>query len=267
MRLLEKAPLRRGFLFSGVAWLGGPKGFNSGQNGPRLGLEGRDDVINRNWARGPVQRLEPISAEEMVLVFLKAEVDSGFYGPDVVRLCQQHGWDRRLIDDGDLANEIENGRRRQLLAEWRGWGKNTMLFRDFPTDVSWHRARLSLSELGRAKYAAWPEWKRLTRLTMLVADGARNASNPYYASDVILVHVPAIAEAVRAGESLPELIFVAEPGSDELVLVEGHKRATAYLLAIDDPTEELAAIVGTSPSIARWWWRPRFELSAAALRP
>jgi len=203
----------------------------------------------------------------MVLAFLRAEIDSGIYGSEVVRHLEQRGCDRRLIDDGDPANETENLRRRQLLAAWRGWGRNTMLFRDFPTDVSWYQARLTVSELGRAKYAAWDEWEKLTRMTMLVMDGANNAANPFYASENIRAHVPEIAAAIRAGAFLPELILVGKPDSDEIVLVEGHKRATAYVLAVEDPGEEVAAIVGTSPSIAVWCgWRPRFELSFAGLR-
>jgi hypothetical protein len=56
---------------------------------------------------------------------------------------------------------------------------------------------------------------------------------------------------VRNGASFPELILVSEPDSDELVLLEGHKRATAYVRALD-PEVELEVIVGSSPQIAGW---------------
>jgi hypothetical protein len=47
---------------------------------------------------------------------------------------------------------------------------------------------------------------------------------------------------------------------DELVLLEGHKRATAYMCGLG-PQIELAALIGTSVSIEDWagWSEEAFE--------
>jgi|SRR5262245_30030882 len=203
----------------------------------------------------PLRRLGPISNDAMVLAFLKAEVDSRLYGARVRGLCERRGRDRRLIDEPDLADVEANQLRRDVLGDFRGFGRDALLFANFPADVAWSRARLSVHELGETKYAGWPNWVKLTHGTRLVAEGAKNAVNPFYASEELRKHVPAIEEAWRAGVRFPELIFVGRPDFEELVLLEGHKRATAYVRVLD-PADELEVILGSSEEIDRWrGWR------------
>jgi hypothetical protein len=191
----------------------------------------------------------------MVLAFLKAEVDSRLYGATVRRFCERRGRDRRLIDEGDLADGEANCLRREILGDFRGFDRNALLFANFPPDVAWSRARLSVRELGDTKYAGWPNWVKLTHGTRLVAEGAKNAANPFYASEELRTHVPASEEALLAGARFPELILVGRTDSEELVLLEGHKRATAYVRTLD-PRDELEIILGSSEGIDRWrGWR------------
>jgi hypothetical protein len=59
-------------------------------------------------------------------------------------------------------------------------------------------------------------------------------------------NIKAVADDLRAGKRYPELIAVESEGGF-LILVEGHTRATAYVLArIAEPIE---AFVGSSPQI------------------
>jgi len=63
-----------------------------------------------------------------------------------------------------------------------------------------------------------------------------------------------IVAGLEQGRLFPELIFVGTPGADpaQLVLVEGHKSATAYVYA--DKPAEIQALVGFSPGISNWYW-------------
>jgi len=62
-----------------------------------------------------------------------------------------------------------------------------------------------------------------------------------------------IANRVRAGETLPELIAVTGTGQhDRVVAVEGHARLTGYLLAEDALPGSIEIFLGRSPSVASW---------------
>ncbi len=61
------------------------------------------------------------------------------------------------------------------------------------------------------------------------------------------------ARAIDAGRQLVELIGVAnDPDASSLVLMEGHTRATAYLLARKPPAEVIV-LVGWSRSMEATW--------------
>jgi hypothetical protein len=204
-----------------------------------------------------VERGAPISDDVMVLAFLQAEVDSRVdrVAAAIQDFLRQHGCDRSLIDDADLADQEKNRIRRDVLGDLRGFSRNAYLFTNFPPDITWHRGRLTVAELAETKYAGWPEWVKLTHGTRVVKEGAQNTTNSFYASETIRVQVPAIAEACLAGARFPELILVGPPDFDELVLLEGHKRATSYVRALD-AADELDVIIGSSEGIERWrGWR------------
>jgi hypothetical protein len=188
----------------------------------------------------------------MILAFLRAEADSATYQDRLLGIMPEA---RALIEHSGLEREDVNAGRRLLLDCHRGYAGR--LFQGFPNDVDWHRARLTLDELGAAKYMNYPRWVVLSGRTRLIADGAKNVEKPWPpdADDTDPnPSILAIAEGVKKGESFPELIFVGEPEAppERWVLVEGHCRATAYVYAGIDA--EIEALVGFSPAIARWHW-------------
>ena len=60
-----------------------------------------------------------------------------------------------------------------------------------------------------------------------------------------------IVDALERGSSPAELILVGKPDVDGLVVLEGHKRATAYVIPFENP-DELDVIVGISARIEEW---------------
>jgi hypothetical protein len=199
-----------------------------------------------------VELLSETSENAMVLAFLRAELHSRKFALDLTQILVRHACSRALIENGDSANETENQLRREILGSWRGYQRNTFLFPGFPNDVHWNEARLTVPELGRAKYARFAPWGDLTDETLLVSDGAKNIGNVWLRDDPTN-DVLAIADELRAGRPpLEPLILVGAPGAgaDELVLLEGHKRATACV-CVGEP-EEVAGLVGFSGRISEW---------------
>jgi hypothetical protein len=196
--------------------------------------------------------LRPATEDEMVLAFLRAEIDSERY-----RQHYPHGGDvaevaHRLIEHPDLNDPLENGMRRGLL-RYRGYGLGQFLFAGLPDDLTWQRVELTLDELEQTKYADYPTWIELSGNTRRIGDGARNVGKLSPNEDPT-EHVLGIAAALEQGRPFPELIFVSLPNGQpgDLILFEGHSRATAYAYA--GKPDRLEALVGVSPNLARWRW-------------
>lgn len=190
----------------------------------------------------------PVNESQVVLAFLKAEVDSPRYRDNVMGLLKMFGLGRaKLIDDPDVDNDCCNALRRILLS-YRGFAQREFLFRGFPTVVSWRQVDLEPRDLSRLRYIRNPDWMAVSENTRqprrVIERMARGelGDNPGK-------HVLAIQERLRRGERLPELVAAEGPGTD-LILIEGHCRATAYVGM--DWRENIPMFLASSISMAQW---------------
>jgi hypothetical protein len=191
----------------------------------------------------------PAAADEMVLAFLKAEIDSPRFSDKYLDILSQSGLGRALlIDHADPGNPRDNRLRTALLQLVRGYGGDKLLFAGFPPDVRWRRADLEPGELSRLKYANFRSWAALTRGSRRVIDGARNI-DIVPTADNSGANIKAVVEQLRRGRRYSELIVVEGP-QDDLIIVEGHTRATAYVL--DEHAEPIPLLVGTSRLLHQW---------------
>src|SRR5262245_2079854 len=104
-----------------------------------------------------VQDLGPATADEMILAFLRAEIDSPRFrnaqGLLLRDQLQQSGYDpSSLIDTANLGDAGANTLRREILRQWRGYGDAKKVFGGLPANVSWRRKRLEPDEIGHLKY-------------------------------------------------------------------------------------------------------------------
>jgi hypothetical protein len=192
-----------------------------------------------------VRVLGPITEDEMVLAFLRAEVDSSSFS-DTPRAILGT---RQPIDAPNLGNEAENALRRTALGAYRGYGLNAVLFAGFPTDVTWQSVALSRTELGEVRYLNYRTWVELSGGSRLVKDGAANVELVPVA-DVDKIILP-IERDIREGEEHAPIILVGQRPGDSLIILEGCKRATAYYRALPKDAE-LVAIAGYSESLSDW---------------
>jgi len=200
--------------------------------------------------------LGPATQNEMILAFLRAEIRSSRYGEFIVQNLAPTGFDERLIDLPNLADETENNARERLLC-YRGW-PNTALFQGFPRDATWRRARLEARDFETMRYIddadSGKHWVEISDGTRLVTVGARNLRQR--PDDLATQQIAAIAEQIRTGLRFPELITV-QADNASLILLEGHSRATAYV--IEQFVDDVEALVASSPLMPAWHFyrRPR----------
>ena len=197
--------------------------------------------------------IAPSSEGEMIAIFLRAELDSaGRFAGAVADALRRHGADPRVITSPSLEHDEENGLRRRILDEARGYSRREGLFAGFPGDVRWQRVALTRAELAAVRYIDYDYWVELSGGSRLATDAAllvRAGVAPFgVQSDWAL----ALARALAEGARLPPLILVTDGCPDGLVVLEGHARLTAYMLEPQALPPELEVLVGASREMSGW---------------
>ena len=177
------------------------------------------------------------SEEEMILEFLKAE-----YG-------------RPLIDDADLSDDEQNGRRARLLDARRGYTSRSLIFANFPRDVRWRHSKLTSGDYGRLRYVNISPWRALAVPELRVIDGAfRIAENTFDRTinniGPYISKIQAIARSIRDGRDPCAALILADVGDGRLIVLEGNHRATAFVIA--NVSRPIAALIGSSPGMVAW---------------
>jgi hypothetical protein len=199
-----------------------------------------------------MRQLRPSSEAEMVALFLRTELPSDRWRDDMRVLLERAGLTDRVVTDPDLNDDAENQVRLRLLTEHRGYGTRTELFEDFPDEVCWKWMAVTPDDLAEVRYIEYDYWVELSGGTRLAVDAATRIRAGVAPFGVSNDGVLGMAQAVADGASFPPLILVTTgPGAD-LVVLEGHVRLTAFMLARDHLPPELEVLVGSSPTMTRW---------------
>jgi hypothetical protein len=190
----------------------------------------------------------------MIAAFVNGEIDSEDFGPGYRAGLHMLDLSRRDFDH--LAPARQKDVYRCILRRARGY-PDEMLFHGVPRDVIWHRGVLTMSEVGGLRYIDESRtnsrtWTELSQGTRLVRDGATNAAiEPL--TDVKKKIRDLVAKLVSSRSTIGDLIVVGTERDSPLVLLEGHTRATAYLLARRSLPDEVSVVVGTSAQFPMTW--------------
>jgi len=152
----------------------------------------------------------------------------------------------------DINDDAENQARLWLLTQHRGYGTRTELFDGFPDDVCWQWMAITPAELARVRFIDYDYWVELSGGTRLAVDAA-----PRIRAGVAPFGVPSdwalgMAQEVAGGARFPPLILLTTGPGGDLVVLEGHARLTAFMLARDSLPPELEVLVGCSPTMTCW---------------
>jgi hypothetical protein len=205
-----------------------------------------------------LHRIRDSGVNEMIAAFVGAEFDSTRFADTYRIRLGQLSADESVVRKPNLAIPDQNRVRHKLLNLVRGYPA-TVLFTGFPRDVTWIVAEVSIDELGECRYANHETWLKLSKNTRLVKDGAANVDSVPVTEDIggkkvsVNDRIKAIAQAIEGGlEPLP-IISLSKKLEPPIVLLEGHSRATAHVLAAastDRTTVQLQ--LGMSKRMAEW---------------
>ncbi len=199
-----------------------------------------------------MRKIKDIGEDEMISAFLKAEINSDRFSPTVLTLLNKHGLSKEIIEKPNLSNYNENRQRKELLSEYRGYGKNEWLFTNFPHNVRWARYLLTTKELAAVRYIDWEFWKKVTDNTRLPSDFVRKIKAKELPDDTEIKRVKLIVKRLQSGKKLPEMILVGTQENEKLLVLEGHVRLTVHAFALESLPSEIEVIIGFSDQMSNW---------------
>jgi len=188
----------------------------------------------------------------MVALFLRTELPAARFRDDLRALLESDGVPERVVTDPNFADDAENRARLRLLTQHRGYGTRAGLFNGFPDDVHWQWMAITPAELARVRYIDYDYWVELSGGTRLAVDAAPRIHAGVAPFGVSSDWALGMAREVASGARFPPLILVTTRPGDKLVVLEGHARLTAFMLARDRLPPELDVLVGSSPAMTRW---------------
>jgi hypothetical protein len=191
---------------------------------------------------------------EVVLAFLRGEIDSERFGNDVRRALSDAGG-LELARSPDLGSEEENRARERALSAARGWRTNTGLFEGFPETVDWYHGVLQPDELSRVRFIDYSYWIELSggsRQPGDVLSTLRAGRLPTWLTELGTSWCFELAAQLATAEVVDDLIVMAAPDLGELVLLEGHARLTAIFVGGLQRRLTVRAYLGLSAAIKQW---------------
>ena len=141
---------------------------------------------------------QDVTEDEVISIFLKAEVDSSRFGPTILHLLRERGLERKIIDQPNLHDKKENLSRADILGVYRGYGRNQFLFAKFPRNVNWQRIQCDQASLEQIRYVDCTPWRELSGGTLRIADAAERIRNGLEDSATTGTIISTIREIGRA---------------------------------------------------------------------
>jgi hypothetical protein len=190
--------------------------------------------------------LRRTTEDDMIAVFLKAEITSDRFGQKILMQLNHDSKERSIVDTPDITNAPDNAYRRKLLATYRAY-----VFEELPAHTTWYRALVNRDEVAKIRYIDYDYWNEISnnsRLPAVATEVIRTGREIYGQSTQIFLEA---AQALREGAHFPELIVVGASPDAALTVYEGHGRLTAYMLAPECIPEELGVIAGFAPECAQ----------------
>jgi hypothetical protein len=200
-----------------------------------------------------MQGFRSASESEVVLAFLRGEIDSDRFGNDVRHALIDAGG-VQLVRSPDLDSEEENRARERALAAARGW-RSTELFEGFPEKVDWYYGVLQPGDLSRVRFIDYSYWNELSggsRRPVDVLPTLRSGRLPTWLTELGTDWCFDFAARLAKAGAVDDLIVMATPDLGELVCLEGHARLSAIFVGGLQRRLTVRGYLGLSAAIHQW---------------
>ncbi len=167
--------------------------------------------------------------DEVVLNFLTGELESVRFNVELKKTLKYLNLSETIIKNANLNDKKENILRKEILGEFRGYGKNVGLFENFPKIESYTLCQFSAEDLKNIYYINYSYWNELSNHTSSPLEAAKNIIN---GKDIFNIsNEPFIkgTKLLEKGENFIPMIFLT-CDNKRFIVLEGHSRITIYAL-------------------------------------
>ena len=207
------------------------------------------------FSHAGMEDLGAATEDQVILAWLQAEIESPDFQAYVVGNppnAANLSLALKAARSPDLRDQAQNDLRRQIITSAYGFGQGVGSFQGLGQDLHWRRVRLDTDEVGELFYArqgaAWPI---LSPVTRKVAEGATNVGHVFTGDSTNMVVLSLATGLCHSDKKVPEIIALRRPDGN-LVILEGHARATAIVLEAHRFPNGVDVYVGAGPSVANW---------------
>jgi hypothetical protein len=169
--------------------------------------------------------------DEMVAVFLKAELNSPRHRKLILDSTKSQNASLSIIKNPDLKNKLENNQRAKVLTDYRGWQNRTKMFERVPPTTKWEWWELNKTDVLNLRYVDYSYWNELSKSTHFVKNGVETIKSGIKIFDVSNQSFYDLAQEIDKGFKLQPLIVYKFDANGPMEIIEGHVRATSIGLA------------------------------------
>ena len=171
------------------------------------------------------------SENEMILEFLKGELNSNRFNSDLNDSLNKLNVDSNIISNGDLSNEDENSLRLKIMKKYRGY-PDSLLFENFPRILEWKLMKLDKEDINNIYYIDYDYWNVLSNDTSSPLEAVKNIMDGREIFDVSNKPFLDGVDYLKSNSFPPVILITCN--DKRYLIVEGHSRMTIYGF---DPTK------------------------------
>jgi len=167
---------------------------------------------------------------EMILSFLQGELESDRFSEKLNDILVKLQLTKDIIINANICDDKENEDRKNILAEFRGYGKNLKLFENFPNIEEYKYALMTYEDLSFIKYMNYSYWNELSLNTsspLVAVKAISDGVEPYGVSNKPFLS--GLSEYKNGKKFRPVILLTSDYG--RFIALEGHSRITIYALA------------------------------------
>lgn len=162
---------------------------------------------------------------EMILEFLKGELNSNRFNNDLLKILEKLKLDKNIIINGDISNSDENNKRLEIMNLYRGYPSRE-LFENFPVINEWKYCRLSSEDINKIYYIDYDYWNILSNNTSSPLEAAKNIKSGVEVFDVS--NKPFLDGIEYLKQDIFPPVILITCNDERYLIIEGHSRMTIY---------------------------------------
>ena len=162
---------------------------------------------------------------EMILEFLKGELNSKRFNEDLNNAINELGLDSSIILNGNIEDEQENNDRLKIMKKFRGY-PDEELFEKFPKIEDWKYLELNENDINNIYYIDYDYWNELSNGTSKPVEAAKVIKS---GKEIYEVSNQPFLDGVEYNKTnkFPPVILIT-CNNEKYLIIEGHSRMTVY---------------------------------------